>query len=118
MQHRALRPPTCLAPAKSIVLSEADTQYDLCRAARPCLAIIRDADLIVAATRRLRLPCHRERPELIEKLTRINDARRTDRQAGRLQSLGRPSVAGMREVERTGRGIEDASGIGPDPDVL
>ena len=49
-----------------------------------------------------------KQPELIEHLTREDDAGCAHGQASNAQCLRRPSVAGMTEVVGSGRGMEDA----------
>src|SRR4029077_14530813 len=50
--------------------------------------------------------------KLVEDLSRENDACRAYGQAGNLQRLGRPCVAGVAEIVRSSGGIKDALGIG------
>src|SRR5215472_16123790 len=49
-----------------------------------------------------------KRPELVEHLTREDDAGCAHGQAGNAQSLRRPGVPGVTEIVCSGRGIEDA----------
>ena len=49
-----------------------------------------------------------KRPELVEHLTREDDAGCAHGQASNAQSLRRLGVAGMTEVVGSGRGVEDA----------
>ena len=56
--------------------------------------------------------------KLVEDLTRENHTRRAHRQAGNLQSLGSPSVAGVTEIVHLCGGVEDALGIGPSANAL
>ena len=51
-------------------------------------------------------------PELVEYLTREDDALCADGQASNAQCLRRPGVAGMTEVVGSGGGVEDALRIG------
>jgi hypothetical protein len=55
--------------------------------------------------------------KLIEDLSRKDNTCRAHGQAGNVQSLRRPRVAGVAEIVRSSRGIEDALGIGAGTNV-